>query len=91
MFEIIIVICFAHRREINHFWQPLLEFVGVAVNRGECAITRSDQFIVLVRCQIDIERHQAVVQKRIDRARRLNCELRIKLYRILQITQTLLQ
>ena len=27
--EIVVVICFAHRREIHHFWNALLQFVGV--------------------------------------------------------------
>src|SRR5207244_285130 len=37
------------------------------------------------------ERHQALIQKRICRARRLDRELRVKLYRVLQIAEALLQ
>ncbi len=46
---------------------------------------------MLVRRQIHIQRHQAVVQKRINRAGGLNRELRVEFHRLLQIAQTLLQ
>ena len=91
MLEIIVVVRFAHRREIHHFRQALLQFVGVTVQCCECDIPRFDQFFVLVWGKIDIERHQTLVQERIDCAPRLDGELRVKLYRILQITQTLLE
>ncbi len=61
------------------------------MHRDERRIARFYQFFVFRRCKTDIERHQTVVQKRIDRARRLNGELRVKFYRILQIAQALLQ
>ena len=91
MVEIIIVIRFTHGREINHFGQTLLELVGVVMNRSERAVTRLHEVIVLVRSKIHVERHHAVVQKRIDRARRLDRKLRVKFHWILQITQALLQ
>ena len=46
---------------------------------------------MLVRRKANVERHQAVGEKRIDRARGLNRELRVKFHRILQIAQTLLE
>jgi len=46
---------------------------------------------MLVRRQIHIQRHEAAVQKRINRAGGLNRELRIKFHRLLQIAKTLLQ
>ena len=61
------------------------------MHRDERRIARFYQFVVLVRRKIDIERHQAVVQKRINRPPRLNGELRVQLYRILQIAQALLE
>ena len=64
--------------------------VHPAISQGDAAITKYVNFM-LVRRQIDIQSHQAVVQKRINRAGGLNRELRIKFHRLLQIAQTLLQ
>ena len=91
MVEVIIVIRFAHRREVHHLWQSFLQFIGVNMQSDERRIARFHEFVVLVWRKIDIERHQTVVQERINRARRLNGELRVKFYRILQIAQALLQ
>src|SRR5260370_21267213 len=46
---------------------------------------------MLVWRKADIQRHQTVLQQRIDRSRGLNRELRIKLDRVLQVRQALLQ
>ena len=62
VFKIVIVVRFAHRGEIDHFRQPFLHLIGVAMQSGERCITRIHQVIVLVRRKIDIERHQAFVQ-----------------------------
>ena len=61
------------------------------MQRCERRIAGFHQVIMLVRRKVHIERHQAVVQERVDRARRLDRKLRIKFYRVLQIAQALLQ
>ena len=91
MFEIVVVVRFAHWREIDHFWQAFLEFIRIAVQSSQRRIARFDQLIVVVRREVHIECHQAFVQKRIDGARRSNRELRVKFHRLLQIIQPLLQ
>ena len=83
MFEIIIVVRFPHRREIRHFRHSFLEFIGVAMQSGQRAIAGLDEFVVFRWRKIDIERHQTLVQERIDCARRLDRELRVQFYRIL--------
>src|SRR5215469_10341539 len=89
--EIIVVVRFAHWREIRHLWQAFLHFISKAMYCCERCITRFYEVIVFSRREIDIERHQAVIQKRINRARRLNRKLCIKFYWASQVTQTLLQ
>ena len=69
MFEIVIVIPFAHWHEVLHLRQTFLQLVGVTVERGERLIARFHQLVVPVRRKIGIERHQTLVQERIDRAR----------------------
>ena len=61
------------------------------MERGERRIARGHQLVVLVRRKIGIERHQTLVQKRINRARGSHRELRVKFYRALQIAQALLE
>jgi hypothetical protein len=60
VFEIIIVIRFAHRREVHHLRHSFLDLIGKAVNRDQRGIARFDEILMLVRRKIDIQRHQAV-------------------------------
>ena len=46
---------------------------------------------MLVRRKVHVERHQALIQKRVNRSRRLDRKLRVKLYRALQIAHALFQ
>ena len=61
MLEIIIIVCFAHGREIDHFRQALLQLIGVAVHRSKGGVACFDQVIVLVRREPDIQRHQTFI------------------------------
>ena len=56
VFEIVVVVRFAHRREIDHFWQALFQFIGVAVQSDQRCVARFDQVIVLVRRETNVER-----------------------------------
>ena len=55
--EIIIVVRFAHGREIHHLWRAFFQFGCIIVQSGERDIARLDKFIVFVRRKTDIERH----------------------------------
>ena len=62
VFEIVIVVRFAHRREIHHLGHSLLELVGKTMHRRDRGVARLHQLVVLVRRKIDIECHQTFVE-----------------------------
>ncbi|KAF5407151.1 MAG: hypothetical protein Udaeo2_27390 [Candidatus Udaeobacter sp.] len=61
MLEIIIIVCFAHRREIDHFRQAFLQLVGITVHSSKSGIASFDQVIAFVRRKTDIKRHQTFI------------------------------
>ena len=85
MLEIIVVVRFAHRRELHHLRHSFLELVGVTVHGRKRSIAGFNEFLVLVRRKIDIERHQALSVEWINRARGCDRELGVEFYRVLQI------
>src|SRR6202023_2710928 len=76
--KIVVVIRFAHRRELDHFGQSLLQFVSITVRGGDRGIARFQKFIVLVRSKTDIEHLYAVVEKRIGVSSRVDREASVK-------------
>ena len=75
MLEVIIVIRRPHRREGHHRRQAFFQAIGETMDRVERGIARFHQLVALVRREIARQRHEAVVEKRIDRARGGNREL----------------
>ena len=74
----------------GHRRQALFEPVGIAVDRAKGVGLGVDQRIALGRVHVAGERHQAVVEERIDAARRLNRELGVQPHRLRQIFLSLL-
>ena len=76
--QVIIVVRLTHRLEVNHSREPLLELIGEAVNGSERGITRLYQLGALRVGEPSGKGHQAVVEKRINRTRGSDRELRVR-------------
>ena len=85
MFEVVVVVRGPHRREIHHCGQPLLEPIRKTVDRDEGRIARFDERIAFRRRHFARQRHQAIVEERINRARGFDREPGEKFHRLLQV------
>ena len=83
--QVIIVIRHAHRREGGHRGQAFFQAIGESMDGDEGCIARFHQIVAFVRREIARQRHEAILKERIDRARGIDCELRVKFHRLLQV------
>ena len=66
MFEHVVVVRFAHRRERDHLRQTPFEIIGVGVNGLQRGIARLDEIIALACVEVARKRHQAVGEETIN-------------------------
>ena len=89
MLQVIIVICHAHRGKGRHCGQAFFQAIGESMNGDESGIARFHQLVVFVRREIARQGHETILEKRIDGPCRIDRELRVKFYRLLQVALAL--